>query len=391
MSSPIRWLLSALLISFTLGTETGESINQQPLTADKPVPTGCGHDGKSVGDGDTIDVGSFWYSCVSGHLVTSGCRSEEGRRVRLGETFDVSGYEVVCSGAPGKMRLTISACLHEGKRLVAGDSFEDKFFWYSCALGNGSLVKKVAGCMDESGKRVSLGNTVKTANYIFQCQQGSNASVEFTPIACVKDGVQYKVGQPFTVGQFWYSCAQQNGFVTTKLSGCATDDGKRLAHGEKYRKNGFVVECQISPGNSVAHAIVGCVPTEHYGSPATAVTQVFQVSNNHSDTSNGTRVRREAVEERKLGETWLAGTPPFLFLVKCEKLATGAKQNLIKCHYQGPEGSFQLDPGCYRMTDAFVLTCYQRPDGGLSMNSVAILKGRNATTLQSEGLKNCGG
>lgn len=381
-------------ISAEKNTKTDESISQLPVSVEKTTSTGCGRDGKPLAEGESVDVGQFWYSCKSGNLAISGCRSDEGKRVKPGDKFQMSGYEVVCSSESGRTGLLVTACLHDGKRLTAGETYEDKFFWYTCASVNNSLVKRVSGCMDESGKRVTMGNTVKTSNYIFQCQHGNNSNVEFKPIACLKDGVQYKVGEPFTVGQFWYSCTQENGLISTKLSGCVSTDGKRLANGEKYRKNGFVVECQISPGNSVAHTIVGCIPNETQGSHTPLKTQVFSYQNktdaDNSEIRNDTKLfRREtASEEKKLGETWLAGTPPFLFLVKCEKLETGAKQNLVKCHYGGPEGTYELNPGCFKMVKSFIITCYQRPDGGLSMNTVAIVKGTNPI-LEQQGLKEC--
>lgn len=321
------------------------------LTVPVSNATGCSLNGQNYFEGAIKDDSPIWYACKNGHFTPGGCISEaDGKRYKFSEVFEKSGYEVRCLFNEGVIRFEVTSCIYDGKRVSPGDTYDDNFFWYTCNRTNSTVYKEVSGCKDDSGRRVAIGGTIQTANYMFECRQIQGGNLEFKPTACIKDGNIYKVNETFSVGQFWYTCAHENGYVVIKLSGCVNSDGKQLKDGEKYYRNGFVVECQVHNGESVAHTVVGCLKTS-----------------DHSDNDNSSTTA--APIEKKIGETWLAGSNPFLFIIQCQKLPEGARQTLIKCRYERQNEKFDLEPGCYREINGNVISCTEKIDGGLSMNS----------------------
>jgi len=251
----------------------------------------------------------------------------------VGEKKKDSGYEYTCvQDEDGFSYFQTTACISEGKTYNPGANVENAYFSYECKSAvDGGVFLEMKGCKND-GQVVPAGSKVKIGDYMWMCTKDTQYGfLTLTPSGCIVENGEIPFGKDFEEGVFWYTCTKTaTSPIVKKIGGCI-DGGKRLASGATYFKNGFVVTCQCNNGggrmDGCSHKVTGCVEE----GPA-------------------------APKAHMVGESWLQGTAPFRYTVKCGTCTTGSviTKTLDYCTH---EGSTKIDPGCVKIIGEKLVAC----------------------------------
>jgi len=134
-------------------------------------------------EGDTVDVGRYWYVCTNGDLVQKGCISEDKKRINSHETYKSNGYVIECvETQPGTFGFSYKSCTAEdGSEHPPKDTWQDVNYWYTCVADTNTIRMEVTGCVDD-GKRYNVGDSVEKGDLIYTCSHtGENVGWNIFP------------------------------------------------------------------------------------------------------------------------------------------------------------------------------------------------------------------
>jgi len=180
-------------------------------------------------------------------LVPRGCMTDDGRRIDLYQTYDTNqNYRMQCILDPsGNPMFTYKSCIYGGLERTANEQWDDGKYWYTCVQEGDYLRVIVSGCIDE-GRRVNIDDKVTKGSFVYQCKRSStNGTCSMCPVACTRNGREYPIGEDFEDGDFWYSCTKEGNVpISSKVMGCV-NNGDRVRDGDRYVKNDVVYQCAI--------------------------------------------------------------------------------------------------------------------------------------------------
>jgi len=134
-------------------------------------------------EGESVDIGRYWYECKSGELIQKGCLSETKTRLNAHESYKTNGYVMECvSDAQNGFGFAYKACLGEdGAEHGPKDTWQDANYWYTCVVAPNSIHAEVTGCIDE-GKRYNVDESVEKGDLIYTCSHnGENVGWNIFP------------------------------------------------------------------------------------------------------------------------------------------------------------------------------------------------------------------
>jgi hypothetical protein len=323
-----------------------------------PTQTGGGCPG-GYAEGAEIERGRLIYVCQGGNVVPKGCIAEDLSRIPVGGHYDNTHYRRTCQAAGETLTFEATGCVSNGKEHKASETFEEGNNFYVCQQnpsGAEPVLKAVSqGCVD-SGKRVNLKEKVNKDDAVYECQETVNGGSKLVKAGCVKNGKSLAAGEALEDGKFWFNCSKSGRETfTLKAAGCVAN-GKRLNDGDRYTENEVIYECTIDSGKSAVRA-VACV-------------------------------QNDGSVERKLGCTWVEGAAPFQYEWQCQHdaAANTAKKIQVRCNYNVGGGTYNIEPGCFRVIEKAAFGCVKEGTG-LKLQS---FQGENAEQSASgAGLHAC--
>lgn len=326
-----------------------------------PVDGSNGDCPGGLANGAILERGRFFYECRNGEIAPKGCVSDELKRIEIGGTVDKKYFRVQCLlGSDNLLTFDPVSCLFQNSEHKIGDTWEDGSNFYTCKKADNNELRSVnIGCLDSSGRRISLKEKITKDDFVYVCNETVNNGARLMPTACVKDGKEFNEGDQIEINKDWFTCTRVGREkLSVKPSGCV-NNGRRLADGDRYTENDIIYECTIDGGKS--------------GFRVTACSQ---------------RDERGETIERKLGCSWIEGTAPFQYEWLCQHDTAGnsAKKVQLRCNYNVGAGTYNIEPGCYRMDDKTALGCLNE-SSGLKLQS---FQGDSAEqSAQAAGLRAC--
>lgn len=119
----------------------------------------CAPTGKCPGginEGETKEMGRFWYVCKDGQLVMKGCLSESKARINEHDTFKKDGYLFECASSGTEFVIKYKGCVSEkGEEVMPNGTWQDENYWYTCSADGDRFKAEVKGCVD-AGKRYNV-------------------------------------------------------------------------------------------------------------------------------------------------------------------------------------------------------------------------------------------
>lgn len=102
-------------------------------------------------DGQTIDVGRYWYVCQDGTMVEKGCLSETRRRLIADQTFKRDGYVMACVlDSNGSYKFSYKGCVSErDQEYLPNETWQNENYWYKCATDGNRVKSEIHGCVDD--------------------------------------------------------------------------------------------------------------------------------------------------------------------------------------------------------------------------------------------------
>lgn len=322
-----------------------------------PTQSGGGCPG-GYAEGAEIERGRLIYVCQGGNVVPKGCIAEDLSRIPVGGHYDNTHYRRTCTATGESLSFDPTGCVSNGQEHKASETFEDATNFYVCqqnAGGEPALKAVVQGCV-ESGKRVPLKEKVNKDDAVWECQETTSGGAKLVKAGCVKNGKTLAAGESFEEGKFWYNCSKSGRETFSLKTGGCVANGKRLNDGDRFTDNDVIYECTIDANKNDVRA-VACV-------------------------------QAEGSVERKLGCTWVEGAAPFQYEWRCEHdaAANTAKKVQVRCNYNVGGGTYNIDPGCYRVIEKAAFGCVKE-GAGLKLQS---FQGDNAEQSASgAGLHAC--
>jgi hypothetical protein len=242
------------------------------------------------------------------------------------------------SGTPN---LSPTSCVQDNREHPIGEHWDDSKYVYTCSKESDQVRVKISGCIRE-GKKIDIGDKLALNGVVYECKQGtSSAQPPFlSPWGCAADdGSQHAAGESFDLAPYWYTCTkdQSNAIVSLDLSGCV-NEGKRFKDGDHFFKNELVFECQAKE-NGGNLKVAGCI---------------------QQDPKSGVKI------ERRVGCTWTEGDAPYLVTMTCnpDQTAKTATRDVVRCNYKMPGGTiFNVEVGCYRLFENVAVGCVKNSSG----------------------------
>jgi len=202
---------------------------------------------------------------------------------------------------------------------------------YQCKRDGNYLTVVPAGCIGDGSRKLELGEKAIVGDLVYECRLDRNSAPTFAPWGCAgKDGRKYATGDQYDLEDFWYFCMEKNGKISADRIGCV-HEGLRLKDGDRYFKDDIIYECYVRP-NEAKIRVAGCVT---------------------QNVLNGAKV------ERRVGCSWVEGAEPFQYTLTCkpDEAAKSATKTAVKCNYIVPNGSYDIELGCYRVIDKTGVAC----------------------------------
>jgi len=133
-------------------------------------------------EGETVEVGRYWYECKAGDLVQKGCLSEDKKRLNAHDSYKSRGYVIECVESQGSFGFAYKACVAEdGTEHPPQDTWQDVNYWYTCIAQSNSIRGEVTGCVDD-GKRFTVGDSVEKGDLLYTCSHtGENIGWNIYP------------------------------------------------------------------------------------------------------------------------------------------------------------------------------------------------------------------
>lgn len=282
-----------------------------------------------------VEEGRYFYTCERGELKQSGCLSASNQRVPVDGTFEQNSYLMRCGlTASGFLSIEFVACLHSGRTIYPGVTYETESAWYSCDKQDFFIVQHIMGCVFK-GARLNKGERVRDGDILYQCVDKSS-TVLLHPIGCVLEGREYLLGETMKDQTVWYQCTLINGKVKRQAIGCVKD-GRTLYDGEAYHENEIVYRCLVTEKETkgAKHDIVGCVQKDQNG------------------IENG----------KTFGCQWRDGEAPSRFTYECQYKQLTAVKTRINCYYEIDNAEHLLEVGCFRLIKNKGVGCKKGANG----------------------------
>ncbi|KJH51413.1 hypothetical protein DICVIV_02427 [Dictyocaulus viviparus] len=296
-------------------------------------------------EGETITRGRYWYECREGRLEPRGCMSKTSQKLNIGEEVEDGEYVAVCElGPDGHLRFRFTACIgSENRHYNPGEQWIDSqnIYYYECEQDGAYLRNQIKGCISHDKQRkILIGQQDDYGDYIYECREKYNGSIQMCSVGCINNGQHYKIGDQWPEGEFLYYCKSNGGRSQKVCIGCLYQN-KRLYDGDRFRDQDTVYECEIRP-DSYGHKPVGCLAKDLDGS----------------------------VVERVIGCRWYLQDSQSKIEQTCEVDGTKTKVRTTACIYRhnGFDTIFLL-PGQYTIWSLPVngksvgIACRENPDG----------------------------
>jgi len=297
-------------------------------------------------EGTQMDQGRYWYECRNGKMTPKGCLAEDGHRVEIGGTFDTTQYRVKCvEGGDGFLTMTYQACVLRGSAHEVASQWDDGTAFYTC-VHEGSNVRVITlGCVDQS-RPVKLDERLVKGDFLYQCKKATDGTPTMNKVGCVHEGRKLNIGETFNGPKVWYTCTDSG----VQVIGCMYNSN-RMRDNDFYSQGDYMYACKVD-GERTAFVQLACVSTE-----------------------NGVTI------ERKTGCFWSEDT----FQYTCKDIGSGKLAKVqTQCLYKGPQGQFNIRPGCVRLADTTAVGCLETGSGELRMETYS------ADTIDSlPGLRRC--
>jgi hypothetical protein len=273
---------------------------------------------------ETYDSGRYWYECKDGQAIPRGCLAENGRRFEVQETFDTQDHRMQCVlDADGYLAILYKSCMFQGQERELNERFDDGKVWYTCKKDGSTVRRSAIGCVEES-QQILFGERVTKDEFVYTCKKGGQGTrAEMAISGCYHDGRKYTFGETYDSDRFTYTCTDKGG----KIVGCF-HNGQRLKSSDSLHENDILWKCKVDD-QKTAMVARGCIQLE-----------------------NGVEI------EKKFDCYWVEGEAPtsqYEMTCKHDPEKNTALKIQLRCQYQGPEGTFRADPGCYvKVNDMFV-------------------------------------
>ncbi|VDP16952.1 unnamed protein product, partial [Soboliphyme baturini] len=269
--------------------------------------------------------GRYFYKCSNGKLKPKGCVTEYGKQLDLWQSYEVNGYRMMCAiDKDNILYYKFTGCVISNKTYYPGDTWADRFFWYSCSPSGNVLTMEIKGCVVD-GQRLKPGDEFLKGEFYFRCYRKVGDSMATRPVACSHNGRRFEIGDFLDGDKFWYvpalwfvwfvrercdrrcfryACSMANGRAFKKVVGCIHQK-KRLSDGDRYFVGETIIECTIRK-DTHEHRIVGCAQKE-------------------DDNS---------VTQRRVGCQWMEGNSPFRYIRKCVVQKDRVVTETVECYYE---------------------------------------------------------
>lgn len=312
--------------------------------------------------GTQVDRGHYWYECQDGQLVPKGCFAEDQHRMNLYDTYDTpDGLRLQCIvGNDGFVSFAYKSCVNQGKEYQVGQGWDDGNNFYKCSSDREFVKIDVAGCIDNVIGRAAVGEKISKGDFVYECKKANDNTFSVRRVGCHYEGRQYAVGDTFTkTNNLWYMCTTKgndyNAEVIHKIIGCV-HEGTNLRDGEHFVRDEVLWGCRISDDDT---KIV----------PFACITYEGGV-----------------MHQRRINCTYTAGDEPIQYDVTCKKVEpNSATTEYVRCLYTVPQGTHNINPGCYRIIDNKVVGCVK----DTRRLEVRILSIDNLASAPSLGLRFC--
>lgn len=248
----------------------------------------------------------------------------------------------------GYLSFIYKSCVRSGREYQVNEQWEDQRNYYVCKKDREFVRIEVAGCVDSAGKRVAVNEKAVKDDFVYQCKKQMDQSFRIVRVGCYDNGRQFAVGDTYEKqNNLWYSCTTSSNArdaeVISRCIGCV-HEGQRLRDGDHYIRDDVVYGCKVNDEDTKL-VPVACVTTE-----------------------NGVTV------ERRVNCSWVEGTEPYQYEVSCKKIENGNKavKEQVRCMYTVSQGTWTMDPGCYRITDKSAVGCLRDSSGRLKIRTLRV-------------------
>uniref|UniRef100_A0A915KX37 Abnormal cell migration protein 18-like fibronectin type I domain-containing protein n=1 Tax=Romanomermis culicivorax TaxID=13658 RepID=A0A915KX37_ROMCU len=209
----------------------------------------------------------------------------------------------------------------------------------------------------ENKEKILPGQNYRRGNFVYTCVLRPDSTISVEPKACIYNGAEAKVGEQVKGTNFMFTCMLQNNHIGLTPSGCVVDN-RTVALDQQFKKNGFLYKC-AKKDKVISHTIVGCV-------------------------------QEETGKAYSIGQKWVSGQAPYRFIIQCVQFPSGfVYKQSIQCAVDHPEGRAVIDPGCMRKVGKQLIQCYSPNFGGIGYTVRSLDEPMVEKKAAAYGLKFC--
>uniref|UniRef100_A0A915L6C3 Abnormal cell migration protein 18-like fibronectin type I domain-containing protein n=1 Tax=Romanomermis culicivorax TaxID=13658 RepID=A0A915L6C3_ROMCU len=323
--------------------------------------------------GKQIPYENGWFECRVGKYVPVACITSSGARVDIEQSYVQCKRRPVCKNvkindsfrkshhleqnkfvgvisgkgnqlvkckqtSPSSVTWETAGCFINGQILYVGQMGHDDLYWFVCALDGKVTRVKNQGCSDGNGQIVEPGRNFTKKQAIFRCatfdETKRRDEIIAEPVGCQWGDKNFDIGQDvLTNDGFWYVCRKSDdpNVMGTYLDmvGCIKD-GKKLKNGEPFDVQEFRVTCQAKPLKNDADV------------------KNLQASMSCLEYQKGQAISHPVGSMWTVVQSSSTGMDPVKYAVQCTQENFRISIRTVKCVYDGPEGQYELENGCYR-------------------------------------------
>jgi len=290
-------------------------------------------------NGEEVTSGSYYYKCTGGKLVPTGCISDDGRKVPVGQGWNAKGnQEKTCVLNGASLTMKVTACYTDGGQRVAPNSEVDVgTTTFKCKADGDAWCLGVSGC--GGSNKAALDAKVVVGDQVMKCTKTGAKEAKLVAIGCLKGGTQYDIGAQFDDDKATYRCGLDSSKTKTmaKTYGCIKD-GKRVFDLDLYREGDMFYRCRVNE-DSVDRDLYGYAYRDDSGSYIPKV----------------------------IGCSWETGSAPYRFFTCCVREGSVARVRQLYCLYQVNGGDYAINEGCYRTINGQGVGCKRDANDKLSV------------------------
>jgi len=282
-------------------------------------------------NGQSMEIGRYWYECQDGQVIPKGCLAEDGHRVDIDATFDTAKYRMKCVLNDGFLSVVYKACVSQNAEHDVGSQWDDGVAFYTCVQEGNNVRVIMLGCVDQ-GNPLKLDERVAKGDFIFKCQKSTDGIPKMNKVGCVQEGRKYNIGEQYDGQKFWYTCTDSG----SKIVGCMYET-HRLRDGDHFTKDDMMYSCKVNDEQTDFEPFA-CLQREENG----------------------------AAIERRVGCSWVEGrgSEAYEYTCKAETQTNKIEKVQTQCVYRASQGTFKLQPGCATLADSIGVGCRQDSSTG---------------------------